>query len=196
MDGYGLGMEISVWFYEHCFALLKMGTCGTAFQMDQLWFSLFLSLSQFCVEFHDLVGFLASLTKVFATSWFRITSLKFAISNESSFLPVWLAMLSEGILSEIESICWGSVGKKESKKWVQFVSLAANKIRSSAKGERNEYTSRVLFGKYTLKNTFRKTWWSLVYAPGYVFCGKLAVYAIKIIVLDKDSFELKVLARC
>ena len=86
MDGYGLGMEISVWFYEHCFALLKMGTCGTAFQMDQLWFSLFLSLSQFCVEFHDLVGFLASLTKVFATSWFRITSLKFAVSNESSCL--------------------------------------------------------------------------------------------------------------
>ena len=46
-------------------------------------------------------------------------------------------MLSEGILSEIESIC-SSVGKKGGKKWVQFVSVAANKIWASVRGERNK----------------------------------------------------------
>ena len=144
---------------------------------------LFLNLPQFCVDFRDLVGiwFWASLA---TWRFWRVWWLQWNLSLHWKRWSVCLAMLSEGILTEIESIC-SSVGKKGGKKWVQFVSVAANKIWASVRGKGT-------------KKACRKITWPIFHSwrglkilfPSFQLCGSITKQSFMVLLVPGLPTEI------
>ena len=131
-----------------------------------------------------ILSFIGNIAILKGLRFWRVWSLQWNLSLHWKRWSVCLAMLSEGILNEIESIC-SSVGKKGGKKWVQFVSVAANKIWASVRGKGT-------------KKACRKITWPIFHSwrglkilfPSFQLCGSITKQSFMVLLVSGLPTEI------